>query len=203
MTTDLRAFAASAVLVAAVALVAGCQSLAVSSSQDASSPARSSGTPSAAVPPTSTPSAAVPSPTVGSEEPAPSPDADAGADPRETLPGAAPGSDACREAYVQHLLSQDPTYFDRRPVEDPIALLTYDRLAGTITADQNARWGMQRLFQPDAVPQEYRLPDLSNRGPDPMTVIGLATMWESDCLSLETQQWLVDYMTPTALPDEP
>ncbi|WP_456788113.1 hypothetical protein [Cellulomonas sp. P5_C5] len=112
----------------------------------------------------------------------------------------APGSDACRAAYAQELLAQDPTYFDHRPADDPVALLTYDRLSETITADEHARWGIQRLFEPEAVPQEYHLPDLSGEGPDPLTGILLLSMWEAECLPMETQQWVSDTMTPTMLP---
>ena len=104
---------------------------------------------------------------------------------------------------MQQLLAADPAYFDRRPAEDPIALLTYDRLTEVITADEHARWGMQRLFQPDLVPPEYRLPDLTGEGTDPLTGIALASMWETDCLPVETQQWLSDYLTPTEIPDQP
>ena len=200
MRTHLRAAAARLSLVAAGALLLGCQSLPVGSSQD---------TPPAAPPPTASPPAA-PTPTpiptpASSEEPARSADSDddQGADASETFPGAAPGSDACREAYVEYLLAQDPTYFDRRPVDDPIALLMFDRLSGTITADEHARWGMQRIFQPDVVPEEYHLPDLSDSGTDPLTGIAIASMWETDCLPVETQQWLTDYMTPTQMPAQP
>ncbi|WP_421735269.1 hypothetical protein [Cellulomonas sp.] len=184
MSTHLRAAAAYISLVVSVVLLAGCQSTAVGASQDTAPPS--------------------PSPVAVSEEPAPSPDTDlsASADPSEPADGPAPGSDACRAAYVQQVLAVDPAYFDRRPVEDPIALLTYDRLSELITADEHARWGMQRLFEPDAVPQEYRLADLGE-GTDPLTGIALASMWETDCLSAETQQWLSDYMTPTEMPDQP
>ncbi|KQY46717.1 hypothetical protein ASD18_04675 [Cellulomonas sp. Root137] len=172
-------------LAVSMVLLAGCQSAQVGASQDPSPPG--------------------PTPAVVSEEPSqsPEPDVAATADPSEAVAGLAPGSDACRESYVQQLLAADPAYFDRRPTEDPIALLTYDRLTEVITADEHARWGMQRLFQPDLVPPEYRLPDLTGEGTDPLTGIALASMWETDCLPVETQQWLSDYLTPTEIPDQP
>ncbi|WP_315094470.1 hypothetical protein [uncultured Cellulomonas sp.] len=186
MRTDLRTATACASLIVGAALLVGCQSATVGSPVQETAPP-------------------VPTPVVSSEEPAPSPEPDDGttADPSQMLVGLTPGSDACREAYAQQLLAADPAYFDVRPVDDPITLLTYDRLTETITADEHARWGMERLLHPDDVPQEYRLPDLTGEGTDPLTGIALASMWETDCLPLETQQWLTDYMTPTVVVDEP